>query len=157
MHQAADGSRVVVGVFLTLGAENAAWAPYFANVPVAEGPATTVAGATLKPADMLPAQQTYYRYDGSLTTPGCTEGVKWIVMNTPVQVSDAQLAAFTKAYHNNFRPVQPLNGRTFLITGAAPQALPTTGADLSLIVLALIVLGGAGVTAGAALRRQKRL
>jgi carbonic anhydrase len=157
VHEAADGSRVVVGVFLTLGAENAAWAPFFANVPAAEGPVTTVAGATLKPADMLPAQQTYYRYDGSLTTPACTEGVKWLVMNTPVQVSEAQLASFTQEYHDNFRPVQPLNGRVFLTKGAAPQALPTTGAELSLIALALIGLGGAGATAGVALRRQEQL
>jgi LPXTG-motif cell wall-anchored protein len=55
----------------------------------------------------------------------------------------------------NFRPLQALNGRAFLTTGGAPQALPTTGADLSLIVLALIGLGAASVTAGVALRRQK--
>jgi carbonic anhydrase len=156
VHQAADGSRVVVGVFLTPGADNAAWAPFFANIPATEGPATTVAGATLKPADMLPAQQSYYRYNGSLTTPGCTEGVKWLVMNTPIQVSDAQLASFTKEYHNNFRPVQPLNGRTFLTTGAAPQALPVSGAELPLFVLALAGLGGMSVTAGLALARQRR-
>lgn len=156
VHQAADGSRVVIGVFLTPGAENSAWAPFFANIPATEGPATTVAGATLKPADMLPAQQTYYRYDGSLTTPACTEGVKWLVMTTPIEVSAAQLASFTNEYHNNFRPVQALNGRTFLTTGTPPPTMPATGGEWSFVVLALLATGGASVTAGAALRFQKQ-
>jgi hypothetical protein len=52
-----------------------------------------------------------WRFAGSLTTPGCTEGVSWIVMKQPVLLSAAQLAAFKGAYDNNARPVQPLNGR----------------------------------------------
>jgi carbonic anhydrase len=155
VHQAADGSVAVVGVFLTPGAENAGWAPMFNNLPAVEGPAVTVPGATLNAADMLPAQKTYYRYDGSLTSPPCTEGFKWLVMNTPAQASEAQIAAFTKLYHDNIRPVQPLNGRVFLTTGATPQALPTTGGDPSLIALVLTGLGGASLAAGARLRRPQ--
>ena len=78
---------------------------------------------------MLPAQQTYYRYDGSLTTPACTEGVKWLVMTTPIEVSAAQLASFTNEYHNNFRPVQALNGRTFLTTGRRRRPCPLPAAS----------------------------
>jgi carbonic anhydrase len=51
------------------------------------------------------------RYTGSLTTPPCTEGVKWSVMVNPIEMSQAQLDAFTKIIENNNRPVQSLNGR----------------------------------------------
>jgi carbonic anhydrase len=61
--------------------------------------------------DLLPKARAAYRYDGSLTTPPCSEGVKWLVMTTPVQLSAAQIAAFTSIVEPNNRPVQPLNGR----------------------------------------------
>ncbi len=48
---------------------------------------------------------------GSLTTPPCSEDVRWQVLKTPVTLSAAQLAAFRKLYKMNARPVQPLNGR----------------------------------------------
>jgi carbonic anhydrase len=60
---------------------------------------------------MLPKDRRSFRFAGSLTTPGCTEGVSWIVMKQPVLLSAAQIAAFKGAYDNNARPVQPINGR----------------------------------------------
>ena len=51
----------------------------------------------------------YYQYAGSLTTPPCTGGVRWVVLSTPATVSAAQLARFP--YSNNFRPPQPLHER----------------------------------------------
>jgi carbonic anhydrase len=113
VHQAADGSRAVIGVFLQPGPENAAWAPFFEHLPAQESPVATIAGVTLDPGGMLPALQTYYRYDGSLTTPPCSEGISWFVMNQPAEVSPAHIAAFTRLYPNNYRPVQPLNERAF--------------------------------------------
>jgi carbonic anhydrase len=65
----------------------------------------------LDPAALLPADPTYFSYTGSLTTPPCTEDVKWHVMRQPIEISYAQLAAFKKLYKMNARPVQPLNGR----------------------------------------------
>jgi carbonic anhydrase len=60
---------------------------------------------------LLPANRTSYRYDGSLTTPPCSEGVKWIVMATPIQLDAAQVGTFRQIISGNNRPVQPLNGR----------------------------------------------
>jgi carbonic anhydrase len=60
---------------------------------------------------LLPRSRKSYRYEGSLTTPPCTEGVQWIVMTTPIQLSAAQIRAFTTIIHDNFRPTQALNGR----------------------------------------------
>jgi carbonic anhydrase len=61
---------------------------------------------------LLPARQSYWAFTGSLTTPPCSEDVRWQVLKTPVEVSPAQLAAFRQLYPMNARPVQPLNGRT---------------------------------------------
>ena len=53
---------------------------------------------------------------GSLTTPPCSEEVRWQVLKTPVEASAAQLAAFKKRYAMNARPVQPLNGRKVVLS-----------------------------------------
>ncbi|KAM4545620.1 carbonic anhydrase 4a [Odontesthes bonariensis] len=72
-------------------------------------------------AQLIPSEQnmtSYYRYKGSLTTPGCTEAVIWTVFENPIPLSLDQLKAFSELqFHDgkpmvdNFRPVQPLNGR----------------------------------------------
>ena len=62
-------------------------------------------------AAALPGDLAAWRYDGSLTTPPCAEGVRWHVLSTPITASTEQIAAFTAIFHNNYRPTQPLNGR----------------------------------------------
>jgi carbonic anhydrase len=75
-----------------------------------------VAGSTVNAAEFLPAGHGYYTYDGSLTTPPCSEHVRWFVLKTPVEISAAQIQQFTRHYANNARPVQPLNGRVIVAT-----------------------------------------
>jgi carbonic anhydrase len=62
-------------------------------------------------ADLLPSNHNYYTFDGSLTTPPCTEGVSWYVLETPVSFSKAQIEKFASIYPGNARPIQPLNNR----------------------------------------------
>ena len=45
-----------------------------------------------------------------LTTPGCDEGVTWLVLTQPIAASPAQRARLGP-FGANARPVQPLNGR----------------------------------------------
>jgi len=123
VHRNAQGGLAVVGVLLKSGGANAAYAPVLQNLPPQASQPASVAGAIVDANQLLPVQRSYWRYNGSLTTPPCTEGVKWLVMNTPVEVSDAQIAAFTTIFKNNERPVQPLQARTFLV----PMPLPNTG------------------------------
>ena len=157
VHQNAQGGLAVVGILLKSGAENKALAPVWANAPKQETAVATVAGAMVNAADFLPATRTYWRYNGSLTTPPCSEGVKWHVLTTPVEVSPDQLAAYKSILAVSNRPVQPLLGRSFLLAAqvaAAPQAMPTTGAAqpapawAALLLLGLACLGlGLGVQA----------
>jgi len=60
----------------------------------------------------MPADKDYYRFNGSLTTPPCTEGVRWIVLKNSVSVSQEQIDKFVRVMHHpNNRPVQPVNAR----------------------------------------------
>lgn len=110
VHKSADGKLAVVAVLFKLGKENAALQPVFADLPAKEGETKTLA-AGLNPGDLLPADRAYYAFMGSLTTPPCSEEVRWQVLKSPVELSAAQLKAFKKLYKMNARPVQPLNGR----------------------------------------------
>ncbi|MCB0033661.1 MAG: carbonic anhydrase family protein [Anaerolineales bacterium] len=110
VHKAADGRLAVVGVFITEGAENSAFTPVWEHLPEEEN-GTIVTGATVQVARLLPEDQTIYRYNGSLTTPPCSEQVIWSVMKNPVEMSAQQIAAFTAIIEGNNRPLQPLNAR----------------------------------------------
>jgi len=111
VHRSAKGHLAVIGVLMEVGAENAALAPLWAHLPAKAGPAQKV-DARINAADLLPASHTTYRYNGSLTTPPCSEGVQWMVMTTPITVSDQQLASLKAILHGNNRPVQAIDGRT---------------------------------------------
>ncbi|XP_029375735.1 carbonic anhydrase 4a [Echeneis naucrates] len=88
---------------------------------------TSLAGISL--SQLIPSEQnltTYYRYKGSLTTPGCTEAVIWTLFESPIPLSADQLQVFSelkfrdgKPMVDTFRPVQPLNGRRVFRSGSA--------------------------------------
>lgn len=118
VHQDADGNAAVVGVLLNAGQRNEALQPVWAHVPAAKGEKRRVAGAAIDAADLLPANLSYYSYVGSLTTPPCSEGVRWFVLSSPVEVSPEQLAQFAAFYPDNARPIQPLNGRPVFFSQA---------------------------------------
>jgi carbonic anhydrase len=110
VHKSADGRLAVVAVLFKQGRENAVLKPVFTQLPAKEGGKAELASA-FDPAALLPAERAYYAFAGSLTTPPCSEEVRWQVLKTPVEVSAGQLAAFRKLYAMNARPVQPLNDR----------------------------------------------
>ncbi len=109
VHRAGDTRLAVVAVLFKLGKENKALKPVFDNLPKSAGQNVKI--ENFNPAAILPVDPTYFAYIGSLTTPPCTEEVKWHVMKQPVEISYKQLAAFKALYKMNARPVQPLNGR----------------------------------------------
>ncbi len=70
---------------------------------------------TFNPASMMPKEMAFYNYEGSLTTPPCTEGVQFYILKTSVDISKQQLAKFP--YKLNARPVQSLKGRKIAAGG----------------------------------------
>ena len=114
VHKNADGNLAVVGILLREGTENAAYQPFIGNLPN-EKTDPKDAGVKINAMDMLPSVQTTFRYSGSLTTPPCTEGVNWLLMTTPVELSMQQLTALDSLFEGgNNRPVQPINDRTLV-------------------------------------------
>lgn len=116
VHKSASGSLAVVGVFFKVGAANTALAPLFADLP--EENKTVTSAATIDPAQLLPSERLYFKYPGSLTTPPCSEGVKWHVFQTPIEISQAQLDAFASRFAMNARPIQPLGSRELDVDSA---------------------------------------
>jgi carbonic anhydrase len=114
VHKAPSGKLAVIGVFVEEGAHNAAFDPIWNNLPTKKGVETHYPSVNVDVDKLLPTNRASYRYDGSLTTPPCSEGVRWIVMTTPIQLSADQVKAFTAIIHDNNRPTQPLNGRPVL-------------------------------------------
>jgi carbonic anhydrase len=80
-------------------------------LPLEQGKANTPTGIKIDPGQLLPAKREYYTYGGSLTRPPCREGVVWVVMKHPVELSKEQIADFGRIYKNNSRPIQAVNGR----------------------------------------------
>jgi len=113
VHRAEGGGLAVVGVLMTTGKANAAFSQIAATMPAKEGEPVK-ADARINPNTLLPAKRSYYRYSGSLTTPPCAEVVEWLVLSTPVEVADADVASFAKLYPMNARPAQQMNRRFLL-------------------------------------------
>ena len=113
VHKSADGGLAVVGLLLQEGPENKAFDPFINNLP-AEKSDVIDAGVKINAANLLPSVQTTFRYSGSLTTPPCSEGVNWLVMTTPIELSSDQLSKLKSLFEVNNRPVQPLNDRSLV-------------------------------------------
>ena len=114
VHADADGNVAVVAVMLEEGSTNSLLHTLWGLAPKTAGPEKTDDNLQINAADLLPATRSYFTYAGSLTTPPCTEGVNWFVLEAPETISKKQVAAFAKIYPYDERPTQPLNGRTVL-------------------------------------------
>lgn len=114
VHADKHGNLAVIAVLFQLGSANPGITRLWAQMPAEPGQPVALK-STVRPSALMPVSLHYYRYNGSLTTPPCTEGVRWLVLSKPISVSQAQVDAFKKAMHQpTDRPVQPLNGRVVL-------------------------------------------
>ncbi|GBG04068.1 hypothetical protein AZSI13_33950 [Azospira sp. I13] len=112
VHRSDDDQLAVVAVLLEKGAqENPVVQTLWNYIPLEKNQEIVPPEAAIDLNQLLPEKRGYYTYMGSLTTPPCTEGVLWLVMQQPVQVSPQQIGIFARLYRNNARPVQPANGR----------------------------------------------
>ncbi len=111
VHKSDDGQLAVVAVLLERGTENPFVQTIWNNLPLEKNTPVQPPTATLDLSTLLPISRNYYTYMGSLTTPPCSEGVLWLVMKQPVQVSPDQVNIFSRLYKNNARPIQSADGR----------------------------------------------
>lgn len=114
VHRAPDGTLGVLGVLVETGKPNATLKAFLDNMPAEAGSERAAEGRMLNPSGFLPRGRGYYRYEGSLTTPPCSETVDWVVLAKPIQASTAQINAFERVYPMNARPLQDLNRRFLL-------------------------------------------
>lgn len=105
IHKAVSGSKMAVVSILGIeGNENS-----MINAILNKLGSPTGQELQIDFSQILPPSRTHYNYAGSLTTPPCSEGVEWIIFNTPMELSKDQLAAFKAKFPANNRPVQ--NGK----------------------------------------------
>ncbi len=114
VHRNKLGQLAVVGVFMNKGAENPFINSLWKYLPKTKDKVNE-AKDLVNILNALPKKKSYYSYSGSLTTPPCSEGVKWMVLETPMEVSESQIAAFRAVFSGTARPVQPLNKRKLLL------------------------------------------
>ncbi len=115
VHKSQTGHVAVVAVLANAGTQNSVRIPVHAQLPHAGDPVVEV-NHSRNPTDFIPKDHRYFTYSGSFTTPPCTEGVRWIVLKSPLQIAPSTLTSFQQTLGHNVRPVQPLDGRQVAIS-----------------------------------------
>ncbi|MGV0949880.1 MAG: carbonic anhydrase [Azonexus sp.] len=111
LHKSKSGQLLALVVLFRLGAENPALTALLPHIPAGADGDHLIADAVADASALLPAKHAYYRYVGSLTASPCTEGVTWLVMKQPLELSPEQLRLWRTHFADNIRPPQPLWGR----------------------------------------------
>ena len=114
VHADKQGNLAVIAVMFKAGKKSAELEKAWTHMPENAG-AKGALPESLNARNLLPANHAYYRFNGSLTTPPCSEGVWWLVMKYFQTASEEQIDLFAKTMqHPNNRPVQPINARAIL-------------------------------------------
>ena len=111
VHKNPEGQLAVVAILLDPGAANALIDKVWTHMPLDAGDRVRLPTGLIDMNELLPKDQRYYQFMGSLTTPPCSEGVLWMVLKQPTTVSPSQIKLFSQLFPHNARPVQPVNGR----------------------------------------------
>lgn len=115
VHKNDKGELAVVGFFFKKGKQNTELKKAWDKMPTKGGAKEILAGVSINAANLLPGKKQFGHFQGSLTTPPCSEGVSWFVMQEPVGASEEQITQFNKLIGDNARPTQPLNGRRLVM------------------------------------------
>ncbi len=109
VHLNEQGEITVVGALIEPGTSNSELQKIWSKIPQ-EGEKQQLA-TTIDASNLLPENKDFYHYSGSLTSPPCSEGVNWIILQEPIEASKEQIDAFTEFYQMNARPIQETNNR----------------------------------------------
>ncbi|MEM6754146.1 MAG: carbonic anhydrase [Cyanobacteria bacterium P01_C01_bin.38] len=114
VHKNQKGALAVIGIFLKEGEANPTLQKVWQAMPMKKSREKTVSDVSINASNLLPEDQDYYRYFGSLTTPPCSETVNWIVLKEYVEISSPQVKKFAQVFPMNARPVQLVQSRFLL-------------------------------------------
>jgi carbonic anhydrase len=115
VHKSEEGKLAVVAALIQQGAQdNPLIETFWDKMPSEHNETRTFDKLTYSPAALLPLDQSFYTFMGSLTTPPCSEGVRWLVMKNPLSISARQIARFQKEFPMNARPIQAINARNVM-------------------------------------------
>lgn len=114
VHRNKRGQLAVVGVLVAFGEYNLAASEIWDQLPKRSHTKSADTRTLINARDLLPGNTKYFRYSGSLTTPPCSENVKWLVLQTPVVFSEGQVAKLHRIIGMNARPPQARNSRYLL-------------------------------------------
>jgi len=115
VHKSKDGELAVIGVLMRTGKTNSALQKIWDNLPAHINKEKKTAVA-LNVLDLMPpVDRAFHRYNGSLTTPPCSEGIMWSIFPAEMEVSQSQADKFLSLIKANNRPVQPLHARKVLL------------------------------------------
>ncbi len=114
VHANEAGELAVVAVMITEGKSNPFFKTLVSKIPKKAKDHNDIKELKVNAEDMLPKDKGYYRFSGSLTTPPCSEGVRWLVHKAPIEASKEELEAFGAIMGKNNRPIQPINSRKVL-------------------------------------------
>ncbi|MBU0550388.1 carbonic anhydrase family protein [Myxococcota bacterium] len=126
VHQDAEGQLLVLGVLVEEGQSHPTLRRIFSLMPSVPGERVE-RQEIVDPSAILPSARRGWMYTGSLTTPPCSEEVRWVLFSEPIEASREKIAAFRALYPHNCRPTQPLNGRS--INGGLIPATDTPRDD----------------------------
>lgn len=115
VHQSEDNELAIIAILYVPGKPNSTISRLWEKLPVEQGKSERLGAYELKTIEIKDELKHYYYINGSLTTPPCTEGVRWIIMKQPYTVSRQQVEKLQQALGQpNNRPVQPLNARVIM-------------------------------------------
>lgn len=117
VHRNAANKLAVVGVMINKGPEQLLIGKVWQAIPPS-GQTNTAENIAINAVDLLPVNRSYYSYTGSLTTPPCSEGVKWHILTTAISLSQRQIDRFKELYQIDARPLQPLGDRQIELQGS---------------------------------------
>lgn len=111
VHENQQGELAVAGIMIQQGAENETLLPIWNKLPEKETESSIPVENLIDVQALLPEDADSFHYNGSLTTPPCSEQVKWMIYEEPITMSAEQIEQFQHIFGENHRPVQPLNDR----------------------------------------------
>lgn len=111
VHKSANNELAVIGLMIKEGSNNPVLEQAWNVLPKEVTTKDVTVTEAIDLIGLLPENKQTFRYEGSLTTPPCSEEVEWIVLEQPIEMSKEQIDLFRQIFEDNHRPVQPLNDR----------------------------------------------